>query len=257
MMQRPAPPMDLPDVIAAAWSGCVHHWRVLLAIAVWGALVAAALNYGSLRASPDLNNDALTADQAREALLRAGPFIAAGAVVELFLHLSLVRAALAFGRDAPVPARDCLLAGARALPAAAVAFFIALMVLVLFAFTVLLLPIGVYWLFTWLFAPQVIVDEHRGPLAALVRSRQLVRGLWWHTFAVGVSIVLLTLLPQFALGRLGSIQGSHVGAAVITGVITLFTAPFLAMGHTVLYLDTRRRKGEPVRPAPPVERVGL
>lgn len=249
-------PMDLPDIIAAAWAAGVRHWWLLVRIALLGALLSAAINFALLKTAPIVaEGQEATEEQVRDALTGAAPLFAAATLVSLFTHLALVCAGLELLRGRPAGADAALWAAVRTLPAGLVAALITLAVGVSLVATVILAPLGLYFLINWLLTPQVIMDERRGSLGALRRSRLLVRGQWWHTCAVGLSVLVLYLFPGIVFSWVGASLGSDVAMSAAAGLATLLAAPFLALGHTQLYLDIRQRKGEPMLPTPPPERA--
>ena len=85
---------------------------------------------------------------------------------------------------------------------------------------------------------------------ALGRSRRLVKGFWWRTFALVVLGSLLASIVGLALGgALGALTFAAEGdvamvaanllATVVAGVVT---TPFIAAMTIVLYIDLRVRK---------------
>ena len=264
MIQRAPAEMDLPDIVAAAWKACVRHWSLLVRIALLGALVSAASVYVLIELTPaPAGDEEPTAAAVQEASRRAAPVIVAAAVTSLFTHLALVRAGLDVLRGRPAGVLRALGEGLRRLPAGTVAVFVILFVTAaLLSAATLVPPLGLiagpliaYVAVSWLLAVEVVVDERRGPFAALRRSRELVRGLWWRTCIIGLSVLVLYLFPSIILAWVGGAFESELVQSALAGVAFLLGAPFLALGHTQLYLDNRRRKGEPVEPSPPLERA--
>ncbi len=257
-MQRAASPMDLPDVIAATWNACVRYRRILLSIALAGAVVSAVANFGVIRLAPDVPEGEQITNAQFEGFLRASaPWFAAALVANLFTHLSLVHSGLHLFRGQPSGVGEAFVAGARSLPAAAIAGMIAFLFCLSLLIAVILAPLALYLFVGWMLAPEVIVDERRGPFAALARSRRLVRGQWWRACTVGLAILVLYTFPSIVMAAIGGATNSEFGASLAAGLASLVAAPFLAIGHTQLYLDIRLRKGEPALPASPVERASL
>jgi hypothetical protein len=121
------------------------------------------------------------------------------------------------------------------------------------AFLLLIVP-GIWLYAAWSVAAPALLIEGRRPVAALGRSRQLVKGRWAPTAGVLLVTVVMTSLVSAAF------QGVLVGAAFLPGqpsalfgitVITLAAAissiiatPFSATVWTILYYDLRvRREG--------------
>ncbi len=62
----------------------------------------------------------------------------------------------------------------------------------------LVLP-AIYFMVCWILVAPVIIVEERFGMAALRRSRTLVRGSWWKTFGMILVVGLITVLPAAAL----------------------------------------------------------
>ncbi|HLH13161.1 MAG TPA: hypothetical protein VKV16_00100 [Solirubrobacteraceae bacterium] len=104
-------------------------------------------------------------------------------------------------------------------------------------FVLVVVP-GLVLLTMWFVAAPVIVLERPAGLAALGRSRELVRGNGWQVFGViavmYILVVLLSALVEYAADS----AGTGVGI-VVTVVIGVLTAPFAALASAVVYFDLR------------------
>jgi hypothetical protein len=114
------------------------------------------------------------------------------------------------------------------------------------------------WLYVSLsLAPAVVVLEKQRPVAALRRSRQLIRGSWWRALGVLVlSAVLAALAAAIisipfgvdgggltALGdRTSPVRLSELVVTAVGGfVASTLTRPFTAAAVSLLYVDRRMR----------------
>lgn len=256
MYQRAASRPSVPDVVAAATSRCLANWRVLGPVTLVGAVLIGAINYGLLQVLPPLDEAQDSAEQTREFLVDGGPFLLAQLLVQVFTEIAVVAAALTILRGKQPVARDAFVTGLRRLPATLAATIIFFLVVIACIATVILTPLGIYLAVSWAVLLQVIVDEQAGPLRALARSRQLVRGNWWRTFGIGASLVLLTFLINLVVAQLG---GNDLLASIGAAVAALITIPFLAMGLSILYEDLRAvaPPSRPVHSPPPWERTDV
>lgn len=121
------------------------------------------------------------------------------------------------------------------------------------------------WLWgIWAVAVPALIIENRSIGGALGRSRALVRGTFWRVWGIralgfGISAVLGAVVSAMMgviaaamtgdrpTGLLGTGDGSLswaylVIAAIGTGVVATFTAPFQASLDSLLYVDLRMRK---------------
>ncbi|MEU1894790.1 hypothetical protein [Streptomyces pristinaespiralis] len=125
-------------------------------------------------------------------------------------------------------------------------------------------PLAVWLWVKFCLAPAAAVIEGQGPVAALSRSSQLVRGDWWRIFGIsllayamaGVASYLIQL-PLSFLNILGPsfTDDASSGGAALTIVITslvfglfavlvgqVLTAAFPQLVVSLLYIDQRIRK---------------
>jgi hypothetical protein len=113
--------------------------------------------------------------------------------------------------------------------------------------SLLILP-GIYISVSWYFVVQAVaVDGHRG-FGAAMASAAAVRGRWWHTAAVLVSLLLIADIPALlVVGAIFQPLASAVDsdAILILGNVVIGTAalPFVAVGATLYYLELRERAG--------------
>jgi hypothetical protein len=109
---------------------------------------------------------------------------------------------------------------------------------------------GVWLWVSWVVAIPVLLTEGLKGTRALGRSRELVSGRWWPTFAVAalaallagiVTGVLAGILAGFSVADPATTTGTVL--SVLTGTVSaMVTTPFTAAVITVLYIDLRVRK---------------
>ncbi|MFI4991270.1 MAG: YciC family protein [Solirubrobacterales bacterium] len=92
-------------------------------------------------------------------------------------------------------------------------------------------------------APVVVLERPAGVLAALARSRELVRGNGWQVF--GVIFVLFFLVIVVSSGVELAADSAGTGAGIVARVIVgILTGPVSALAAAVLYFDLRAVSGE-------------
>ncbi|MEA2276359.1 MAG: hypothetical protein QOC78_1319 [Solirubrobacteraceae bacterium] len=201
---------------------------------VWGGALAHAGKVESTTSAATLASSAL-------AVLIIPPLVTA-------LHVAVV---LGLGRGEEPTVADALRrAGPRLLPAvAAVALYT---VGVAVGFLLLIVP-GVWLLVRWYFAAQAVVVDGLSPPAALRRSAELVKGLWWRTFGVLLGFGLMAAV----LGGLGNaiVSQIHTGWLYVTGeiVVRAVVLSLSAIFGTLLFFDCRARAGVRSTPTAPVD----
>ncbi len=116
-------------------------------------------------------------------------------------------------------------------------------------FVLLVIP-GLILLTIWAVAAPVVVLERPGGLGALGRSRELVRGNGWRVFAVIFVLFLLIAIISILIALPFAFAG--VVSAVVSAIVTIFTAPIQALGAAILYFELRGvRPADAITPVDP------
>jgi hypothetical protein len=109
----------------------------------------------------------------------------------------------------------------------------------------LLIVPGLYLITIWAVVVPAIVIDGNGIGYAFGRSRSLVRGSRWRVFGVIVVLVFLQVSVGFALQAIAG--DSFAGYAIVDLVVNVLIVPLNAIGVTVLYVELRRLRGEPLQ----------
>ncbi len=125
-------------------------------------------------------------------------------------------------------------------------------ILIVIGFVLIIVP-GLILLTIWSVAVPAVVIERPPGLAALGRSRELVRGNGWQVFGVILVLYFLVLVVSVALQAAGDSLSTGVGI-VIAVVVGVLTAPLPALAQSVLYFELLALRGESrhATPDPPV-----
>jgi len=106
------------------------------------------------------------------------------------------------------------------------------------AATILLVIPGL-WLFTrWSLTTPVVRDENVGPLAAMRRSNELVRGHFWFVFmTASVAYYLEGVVTHLGAWTAGSLTGSYtwgewVGGSILAALVTPLAAFATSLAHS-------------------------
>lgn len=110
---------------------------------------------------------------------------------------------------------------------------------------------GVFFFISWSVSPAALMTERLGPVAALSRSRQLVRGRFWPVFgAIILSYLLYSVASQIVstvasvvtvFGTLNSGAFSLIPSVLASVLVSILATPFLAAMVTIIYFDLRVR----------------
>lgn len=110
--------------------------------------------------------------------------------------------------------------------------------------SVFLVPIGIWLLARWMFANQAVELEGRSAVGAIHRSATLVKGHWWRTAAVGLTVNALGLLVGPLIGALLLFvtDASFHTVNLVAALIYTVTIPFVAIVTCYLYFDVSVRQ---------------
>lgn len=115
----------------------------------------------------------------------------------------------------------------------------------------LLIP-GIWFANTMSMVAPVIAVEGKGPVAAMRRSFELVRGNWWETFGfllligliggTAAQVIQLVAVPVFLVGNVSFAFGITIALAVAVQGLILAA---IAVGASVWYVNLRARTDGP------------
>ncbi len=109
-------------------------------------------------------------------------------------------------------------------------------------FILLIVP-GLVLFTIWAVVAPVVVIERTGVLAALARSRDLVRGNGWQVFAVILLLFVGVVAISLTLDSAAAAAGTAVGL-VVRVIVGILAAPISALAAAVLYFELRERERE-------------
>jgi hypothetical protein len=216
-------PLSLAEVLDRGFRVLRDHFRLLVGIAAW-----AWIPYGVLLA------------------LSASNKTFAGLAMLLFLIVSpLMYAALIVAVGEVYLDQPATIAvsyeSTRSLVVPIVGSFLLLYVLLALALLAFIIP-GIYFMVCWTLITPVMIVERRFGMAALRRSRELVKGAWGRTFAILFVASLIASLPGSMLNvywmfipYLGPVLNAATSAVVST---------YSAVVLVIYYFDRRCRVEE-------------
>jgi hypothetical protein len=120
-------------------------------------------------------------------------------------------------------------------------------IIIVIGFILIIVPGLIALTFLAVVAPAVVIDR-AGVTGALRRSRELVSGHAWRVFGVIVVLFLITAVIGGILSAIGGSASdeSFAGYAVADLIVRVLLGPLTAIAATVIYVELRRVKGEPL-----------
>ena len=131
--------------------------------------------------------------------------------------------------------------------------------------SVVLVPVAIWLVVRWVFAPQAAMMDRAGPWQALQVSSAAVKGRWWRVLVAGITLFLVAAAPGVLIGLyLMVFQGSSVQLTnIISSIFYVVSIPLTILALTLIYRNRtstppmfqllRRLAGRSKRTAPPVE----
>jgi len=95
--------------------------------------------------------------------------------------------------------------------------------LLILLFLLLIIP-GIIFLVYWYVFSSVVLDQHLSGMAALKKSKEMITGNWWRTFALFVIAALLSGLTTSLLTGMSE-ENVFVGGllmAVVSGIMSIY-----------------------------------
>src|SRR5215208_1355127 len=221
-----------------------RHWRTMLAIALSGFVILAAVQgaqyvFTQLAGNGDVQVHpfGLTLEFNGSIGVIAYPLgsaLVSGAVVA-FVHRREQGKAAGVREDyREIWGKLSRVVGAQLL----VYVFLALMFI-----TVIGVPFAIYFYIAWQFVQQEILFENRSIRESLRGSHSRVRGHWWRTVVVTAILALIGVVIGPVLGFfLIFLNLSAVPVNLFGSIVYALVFPYVALGRTLLYLDLCARE---------------
>jgi len=144
---------------------------------------------------------------------------------------------------------------------AGMGFFGSMLLLLIPCLGILVWPILMVFLaMRFLLVPQIIVAEDINVFAAMGRSWELTRNVFWRMFGAWTLFVLMVGITSWVITNIlstviASIAGANAGLTIastqgMSTILGLLTTPIAYIGFTLLYYDRQRAASTPPPPPP-------
>lgn len=107
------------------------------------------------------------------------------------------------------------------------------------AASLLILVPGIILYVMWFVAVPALVEERRGILAALGRSRQLTAGARWPIFGLVIAYIILSLLISGAGTLLSTLSLGTIAGQVVQALLSMVSALIASTGVAATYVELR------------------
>jgi hypothetical protein len=144
---------------------------------------------------------------------------------------------------------------------AGMGFFGSMLLLLIPCLGILAWPILILFLaIRFLLVPQIVVAEDVNVFAAMARSWELTRNVFWRMFGAWALFVLVVAIASWVVTNIlsaliASIAGTNAGLTIaftqgMSTILGLLTTPIAYIGFTLLYYDRQRQAATPTPPPP-------
>jgi hypothetical protein len=233
-------PRDLADIVSEAFRVCRANPLQLAFLAAATQLFPYAMMSVIWRMSPDWEQEEWGNVDVASIVALVAITVVSSMILGALLEGALIHAVKDHYRGQPVDVARVLGMSWRRIPALlGIALLVGLPIGAL-TLTIIGIPLAVYLGTRWFFSPQAVILEDKGPIGALSRSSALVKGGWWRTFGILISVWLIA-------GAISGVLSFTVGFIPWIGpfLALLVAAPISAVGITILYYDlVFRQSGE-------------
>jgi hypothetical protein len=216
-------PLSLAEVLDRGFRVLRDHLRLLVGIAAW-----AWIPYGVLLALSESNK------------IYAGLAMLVFLIVSPLMYAALIIAVGEVYLDQPATISSAY-RSTRALVVPIIGTFLLLYVLVALALLAFIIP-GIYFMVCWALVTPVMIVERRFGIAALRRSRELVKGAWGRTFAILFVAGLIASVPGGML-KVYWMLIPYLGA-ILNAAMSAVTSTYSAVVLVIYYFDRRCRVEE-------------
>src|SRR3954468_18988 len=251
MSAEPAPapqlrPLALGEILDVSIKLVRRNWRTLATLVLIAAVPVAIVSLLITTSTSTTTYDPTTDVRVRDDGSAYGAGVAVHQLLQLVLYLLATVAcfgAIADGYLGRRPEwRSSLRVAARRAPMALVMGILAFLAIAA-GFIAIVIP-GIFLAVRWSVALPALLLERRGPVAALGRSWQLVKGFWWKVFGTLFVAYLLVFVLSLAVGGVvGVVLGVFTSVDSLLGLtlqeavgvfVQVFTLPFIAAVIVVL-----------------------
>ena len=96
-------------------------------------------------------------------------------------------------------------------------------VLIILLLLLLVVP-GIIFMVYWYVFPYVVLDQHLSGMAALKKSREMIKGNWWRTFALFVIALLIGAISSSVVTGISGTNAFMAGLlmSVVSGLISVY-----------------------------------
>lgn len=115
--------------------------------------------------------------------------------------------------------------------------YIVYIVLILLLFLLLVIP-GIFFMVYWYFFAYIVLDQNLKGMAALKKSKEMLTGHWWKTFAIVAIAVIVSTFISSVVTSIGG-QDALIGGllmAVFSGAISIYFG-YVAVAY---YFDLKK-----------------
>lgn len=110
-------------------------------------------------------------------------------------------------------------------------------VLLILLFVLLVVP-GIIFMIYWYFFPYIVLDHNLSGMAALKKSKEMLLGHWWKTFAIFIITLVCSLAESVILSQIGS--GNPFILGLLTAIFSSLISIYFGYVGVAYYFSLKR-----------------
>lgn len=115
--------------------------------------------------------------------------------------------------------------------------YVIYVVLIILLFLLLIVP-GIIFMVYWYVFAYVVLDQGLTGMAALKKSREMIKGNWWRTFAIFVIAIIISAITSSIVSGIGS--GSDLVAGLLMAIISSLISIYFGYVAVAYYFHLKR-----------------
>lgn len=115
--------------------------------------------------------------------------------------------------------------------------YVIYIVLIILLLLLLVIP-GIIFMVYWYVFPYIVLDQHLSGMAALKKSKEMITGNWWKTFAIFVIAIILSAIVSSIVSSISS--GNNFVAGLLMAIISSLISIYFGYVAVAYYFHLKK-----------------